>query len=111
MRILLDESLPKSLKRELSDHDVVTVPERGWASIKNGVLLRLMQEEFDVFITADRNMQYQQPLTKLPIRFVVLIARDNQIETYLPLVPRLLELLPTLQPGTVTQIQDDHGNG
>ena len=107
MRILLDESLPKSLKRELRGHDVMTVPERGWASVKNGELLRLMKDEFDVFITADRNMRYQQPLAKVPIRFIVLIAHDNQIETYLPIVPHLLELLPALEPETITEIREN----
>jgi hypothetical protein len=58
------------------------------------------------FITADRNMRYQQPLEKLQLRFVILVAHDNQIETYRPLVPRLLEMLPSLAPGTITEIRE-----
>jgi len=56
MHILLDECLPRKLKRELLGHRVATVPEQGWASIKNGALLRLAEPLFDVFITADQNL-------------------------------------------------------
>ena len=63
MKILIDECLPRKLKYTLSDHDAITVPEAGWAGKKNGELLRLMSEEnFEVFITVDSNMQYQQQL-------------------------------------------------
>lgn len=53
MKVLLDECLPKKLKRELEGHTIITVPEQGWAGIKNGELLRLAEAEFDVFITID----------------------------------------------------------
>lgn len=59
MKILLDECLPRRIKRELPGHEVLTVPEAGWTSLKNGRLLRLAEVSFDVFITVDRNMQYQ----------------------------------------------------
>ena len=60
MKILLDECLPKKLKREIINHQVITVPEQGWAGIKNGELLKLASEIFDVFITADPNLTSQQ---------------------------------------------------
>lgn len=62
MKILLDECLPRKLKFELSGHEAYTVPQMGWASKKNGELLALMSEQFDVFLTVDSNMQHQQNL-------------------------------------------------
>jgi predicted nuclease of predicted toxin-antitoxin system len=62
IRILLDECLPKKLKRELRDYTVATVQEMGWSSEKNGELMRLARDRFDVFLTADQNLQYQQNL-------------------------------------------------
>ena len=61
MRVLLDESLPRQLARELTEHDVRTVPEQGWAGLRNSELLRRAVEEgFEVFLTADQNLEYQQ---------------------------------------------------
>lgn len=104
MRVLLDECLPKKLKRELPGHTVVTVPEQGWAGQKNGALLRLAQTEFDVFLTIDQNLTSQQNLSQINLAIVVLIAQDNQIETLQPLMPRVLEALETIQTGQVIQI-------
>lgn len=91
MRILLDESLPKRLKDELTGHDVSTVFERGWSGVSNGRLLALAANSFDVFVTADQNLQYQQNLAALPIAVVVLVARDSRLETLQVLVPELLQ--------------------
>lgn len=60
MRVLLDECLPRRLKRELVGHDVRTAPEMGWASKTNGELLTLAAADFDVFLTSDRNLQAQR---------------------------------------------------
>jgi len=60
VRVLLDECLPRKLKRAFAGHDVKTVAESGWAGCKNGTLLRLAQEQFDAFITVDRNLTFQQ---------------------------------------------------
>ena len=54
MRVLLDECLPRRLKGALVGHEVRTVPEMGWASNRNGDLLRLAEREFDIFLTVDR---------------------------------------------------------
>lgn len=104
MRILLDESLPRRLSRSLVEHDVRTVPEAGWSGTKNGKLLALAAVQFDVFVTADRNLQYQQNLAALPVAVVVLMAHDNRLETLLPLVPKLLTCLATLVPNTLTRV-------
>ena len=88
MRILLDECLPRPLKRWLpSDHLVTTVPECGWAGIKNGRLLALAQLEFDVFLTIDRNLASQQDLPSFDIAVISLRALSNDMDDLRPLVP------------------------
>ncbi|MGO9528559.1 MAG: DUF5615 family PIN-like protein [Verrucomicrobiia bacterium] len=69
MRILLDECVPWPVQKLLVGHDCVTVQQRGWGGIKNGELLRLAEPEFDLFITTDQNIRYQQNLAgrRLPI--------------------------------------------
>jgi predicted nuclease of predicted toxin-antitoxin system len=62
MKILIDESLPRYLKRVLTDHEARTAQEMGWAGVKNGELLRLAELDFGVFLTADKNIRYQQNL-------------------------------------------------
>jgi hypothetical protein len=104
MHILLDECLPRKLKRALSGHHVATVPEQGWASIKNGALLRLAEPLFDVFITADQNLQYQQNLQSAQLGIVVLVASNTRLETLLPLIPNVQTALQAIQPGDVVRI-------
>jgi predicted nuclease of predicted toxin-antitoxin system len=98
MRILLDESLPRRLRREFTGHSVSTVADCGWSGISNGELLELAAARFDAFVTADQNLQYQQNLAALPIRVVLLIARDNRFETLTSLIPQLLLRLETAPP-------------
>jgi hypothetical protein len=105
VRVLLDECLPRRLKRELVGHDARTAPEMGWASKTNGELLALAVGQFDVFLTADRNLSYQQDVSSFDIAVVVLVARSNSFEDLRPLAPRLLEVLPTTQRGLVTLVQ------
>lgn len=104
MKVLLDECLPRKLKHHLSGHDVFTVPEMGWAGIKNGALLRLMEPIFDSFITIDGNMQYQQNLGSMRIGVIVLVAPDNTIETLQPLAPEILQAIEDIQPGNVVKV-------
>ena len=105
MRVLLDECLPRRLKGVLEGHDVETVPERGWAGKKNGELLELAAAEFDVFVTVDQNLRYQQSLRSTSVAVVVLATRSNRFDDLLPLVPRLLGLLrDRLEPGTVSHV-------
>jgi hypothetical protein len=102
VRVLLDECLPKRLKRELVGHDTRTAPEMGWASKRNGELLALAVGLFDVFVTADRNLSYQQDLSSCDIAIVVLVARGNRFDDLRPLAPRALEVLPSAQRGMAT---------
>ena len=101
MRILLDESLPHGLAALITNHQISTVRHEGWASVKNGKLLALAATKFDVFITADRNLEFQQNLTKLPVAVVVLVARKNRVQDLEPLLPQLAEVLKHLAPRTL----------
>lgn len=93
MRVLLDECLPRALKRELPGHHVRTSPEMGWAGKANGELLQLAQAEFDVFLTVDRNLSHQQDLSGFELTVVVLVARGNRLADLLPLMPRVAAAL------------------
>lgn len=100
-RVLLDENLPRLLKRELPGFEVRTVAEVGWAGVKNGKLLRLAEAEYDVFLTADKNLSFQQPLNTLQLGVVVLRAPTTKLEDLLPLVPEILEALSRVEKGHV----------
>ncbi len=105
MRVLLDECLPRRLKTVLSGHEVTTVPEAGWSGRKNGDLLRLAAAAFDVFVTVDQNLQYQQNLKVSRIALVILEQRSNRFDDLLHLVPRLLEVLREVpKPGATVRI-------
>jgi predicted nuclease of predicted toxin-antitoxin system len=101
MRILLDESLPRRLRSAFPGHEVATVAEAGWSGLRNGELLQLAAERFDLFVTADQNLQYQQNLRSLPLAIAVLAARDNRLETLLPLAAQLLVRLADLPARTL----------
>ena len=98
MRILLDESLPRRLRGVFTDHDVVTVVEVGWSDVKNGELLQRASTRFDLFMTADQNLQYQQNLDALPIAVAVLVARDTRFESLRLPATELISQLPGLVP-------------
>ena len=104
MRILLDECLPGRLKLDLPGHEVLTVPEAGWAGRKKGVLLCLAAEHFDVSLTVDRGLPFQQHVVGIDIAVVVLIASANRLDALPPLMPMALDRLDSLQRGTVTHI-------
>lgn len=106
MRILLDESLPSELALEFPGHDVRTVQGAGWSGMKNGDLLRRAADRFDVFVTADQNLQYQQNLSALPVTIVVLVAKSNRIEDLRPLAPQLLACLKNSAERTLIRIGD-----
>ena len=103
MRILLDECLPARLRRDLPRHDVKTVPQAGWASIKNGLLLRHIaaSSKFDVFLTMDKNLPHQQHIHGRPFAVVVLRARSNRFADTHPLMPEVVRRLAEFRPGHV----------
>jgi hypothetical protein len=96
---MLDECLPRRLKRDLVGHDARSAPEMGWASKRNGDLLRLAEREFDVFLTVDRKLQHQQNLATFHIGIVVMLAPTNTLFDLRPLIPQVLQALPRVKPG------------
>jgi hypothetical protein len=104
VRVLLDESLPRPLSRLLPGHDVRTVPQMGWTGLGNGALLRAASGMFDVLLTADQRLEFQQNLTDLPIAVVVLVAPTNRIESLKPLIPNLLRTLDTIEPRKLVRV-------
>jgi hypothetical protein len=76
----------------------------GWSGVQNGELLRLAAPEFDVFLTPDQHLPFQQNLTHFPIAVVVLVAASNRLESLRELVPALLEVLPKVVPGKALRV-------
>jgi len=104
MRVLIDECLPRALKRLLIEHDCRTVQEMGWSGKKNGLLLLLAESEFDVLLTLDHGIEYQQNFSKLNIAILALSAKSNQIEDLAPIVPAALTALKGVRPGQFIKI-------
>jgi hypothetical protein len=105
VRVLLDESLPRDLAPAITGHEVATVQQQGWAGLKNGALLRAAREAgFAVLVTADRNIEHQQNIARSGMALVVLRARSTRVSDLLPLVPALLDALPTARAGEVTHV-------
>jgi hypothetical protein len=104
LRIFLDECVDRRLARELDGHDVRTARDMGWTTIANGELLALAAAQFDVFVTVDRNLSFQQNLVAFSIAVVVLRARTNRLADLRPLVPRLLETIVVAPAGAATVV-------
>ena len=102
MKILLDESVPRLLKVRLPQLNISTVQEMGWAGVQNGELLRRAEEHFDVLITADRNLRYQQNLSGR--KLAILVLPSNQVPLVTRLVPVVETLLITIQPGAIVDV-------
>ncbi len=107
IRVLLDENLPRKLKWSLDGQiasEALTVPERGWGGIKNGHLLRLAEAEFDVLLTMDRGIEYQQNLSGIDLCLVVLSAVSNDIDDLVPLGPAINAALHEAAPGLILAV-------
>ncbi|MBW3565567.1 MAG: DUF5615 family PIN-like protein [Acidobacteria bacterium] len=105
MRVLLDECLPRRLKREFKPpHSALSVAEVGWSGISNGMLLSLAAPKFDVFLTSDTNLELQQNLRDLSLIIVVLFAPSNDINVLAPLIPEVTQALADAKPGQVLHI-------
>ena len=105
MKLLLDECVDHRLARELRGHVVTTVPRIGWAGKKNGELLALAEQQFDVLITTDQNLSFQQNLTEFNIAVLILCAPTNRLVDLKPLVSDILAVLPTVKIGQVLNIE------
>jgi predicted nuclease of predicted toxin-antitoxin system len=106
MTVLFDENIPRKLKWRLMERgiDVVTLPERGWAGIKNGELLDRAEEEFDVLLTMDQGIEYQQNLEGRELALVMVVAPTNEYETLLPLVPVIVDAARKATKGAVISV-------
>lgn len=105
MKILLDECVDQRFRKDLIGHEVATVQEAGWAGKKNGELLTLAAAKYEVFITVDRNLYFQQNLPKLQISVVILAAQSNRLSDLKLLAVEVLKAIPSLKSGEVKLIQ------
>ena len=106
MKVLLDECVDWRLARDIVGHEVKTARQMGWVTVKNGDLLSLASEAFDVFVTVDRNLQFQQNPETLAIAVIVLRARRNRLVDLRPLVPALLAAINQVRPGALQVVGD-----
>ena len=105
MRLLLDECVPRPLKRDLVGHDVHHVVDMGWSSKRNGELLQLMVADgFDALLTVDQSLEFQQNLGAVGVGVVVVLAKSNRVKELRPLVPLMLEALAGLTAGALIRI-------
>jgi hypothetical protein len=102
LKILLDESVPRLVKRSLSSWAITTVQELGWSAIKNGELLgRAREHEFGILITADRNLRYQQPASQ---ELAILVLPTNRASVIRKLLPEIATALSRLRPGDLMEL-------
>lgn len=101
MKVLLDESLPIKLAKELISHKVSTVVGKGWKGKKNGELLKLAEAEFDAFITVDQNLPHQANLIRTKIAVIIIRSKTNRFEDLKPLIPKILSELKISRKGII----------
>lgn len=106
MRVLLDECVPRPLGRALTRHHWSTVPKEGWSGFKNGQLLRAIEGRWDVLLTTDTNIPWQQATARFDLAVLIVRARSNDIDDLQPWVPEILRALPALSKGTVAEVGD-----
>ena len=104
MRLLLDECVNAGVRKALSGHLVSTVAESGWSSIKDGPLLLLAQQRFDVFVTIDRSLEHQQNLARLKMGVVIIRVPNNEIESYQPIFELIRTAVEAARPGVVVRV-------
>jgi len=104
MRILIDECLDWRLCRALSEHHCASVQQMNWGGLSNGLLLQKAQGKFDVLLTGDTNLSFQQNVTSFDIAVVILEARSTRLADTLKLMPAVLKLLPSIRPGDVIRV-------
>lgn len=103
MKVLLDEYVPRKLRRQIASHEVRTVHrESGWSDLKNGALA-LAEFEFDVFLTVDRNLIFQQNVQWFRIGIILMVARNNRFRTLLPLMPEVNAAIEKVKTGELAR--------
>jgi hypothetical protein len=106
MNILFDNNVPRKLRNHLRPHQVTLAKEKGWAAFKNGELLSRAASEFEVLITVDANLPYQQHIIQYQLAVIVLRALQNKLERYLPLVAELLARIDDTPCGQVAWVYE-----
>ena len=107
MKVLLDECIPRKLKFALPEHDCKTVPEAGFAGQKNGRLLALAEDAgFELFLTMDKGLQYQQNLAGRRIAILVVRARSNRLADLLQRLEACRAVMSSIRPGEVIRVRD-----
>jgi predicted nuclease of predicted toxin-antitoxin system len=106
MKILIDECAPRALKPSLAahGHECLTVQEAGWSGKSNGELLSLAETAFEVFVTLDTNLRYQQNLAGRQIAIVVIVATSNRLDQLTRFFPACADALKTIKPGDVVHV-------
>jgi predicted nuclease of predicted toxin-antitoxin system len=99
LRVLLDECVDWRLARDLAGHETKTVSDMGWTGITNGALLRLASQQFDVFVTVDQNLSFQQSLIGFDIAVVVIRATRNRLSDLRSLLPQILTAIGSARRG------------
>ena len=107
MTVLLDESVPRVVKTRLSQFDIKTVQEMGWAGIKNGELIAKAEERFQVLITADKNLRYQQNLSSR--RLAIIILPTNRVPEVTALLPAIVDAINMAAAGLFIEIPGPGG--
>jgi hypothetical protein len=103
MKVLLAECVPWPMHKLLAGHECTTAQKRGWGGVKNGDLLRLAEGEFNLFITSDQNIRYQQNLAGRSIPILELSTNDlRRIQTA---APEIRAVVAAIQPGEFVQLQ------
>ena len=102
MRILLDECVPWPVYKLLAGHECTTAQRRGWGGLKNGDLLRLAEAEFDLFVTSDQNIRYQQNLAGRKI--AILVLSTNKLRPLLAAETMIQSAVATMKPGEFRQL-------
>jgi predicted nuclease of predicted toxin-antitoxin system len=105
MKVLLDECVTRKLRRDFQEHEVHTVEEAGLKGLKNGDLLRSASGEYDVLVTVDQNLQYQQNIRSLSLAVLVLSAKKNSYEALHPIMNQALDALKHIKSGEVVTIK------
>ena len=106
MRILIDECIDERFRNSLPEHDCQTARYAGLAGLKNGELLIAAESaKFDVFLTVDQGIEYQQNLTSRNIAIFIFRTKSNRLKDLLPYVPVCLAHIESIQPGQIVRVE------
>jgi hypothetical protein len=103
-RVLFDENVPRNLRRDLPDFTIRTVQQEGWAGLKNGTLLQRASLSFDVVVTVDQRMRYQQNISSFNIGVVVVEAYDTTLPNLRLHIGEIKSAISTVLPGAVAVV-------